>query len=68
MEDAAIEITVNDLPDIGTKEAVLLYKAIVIDLVELLEMILNALIIRGIMWFVGSVNSRCVGHVLVSLK
>ena len=45
MENAAIEVTVNDHFGIRTKKAILFGKTVVINLLESLKMTLNTLII-----------------------
>jgi len=45
VQDAAIKIAVNDLPNIGPEKAILLGKTLIIDLLKRLEMVFNALII-----------------------
>lgn len=61
MEDAAIEITVNDLSQIRAKEAIFLCKALIIDLLQRFEIVLNTLIILGVLGFARLVYSG-VGH------
>jgi hypothetical protein len=46
VEITTIKITINDLPDIGTEETVLFFEPLVIDLLESLEMIFNAAVVR----------------------
>jgi hypothetical protein len=48
VEDAAIQIAVDHLFHIGTEETVLGGKALVIDLLKFLKMILNAMVILGV--------------------
>jgi hypothetical protein len=67
-EDAAIQIAENHLLHIRAEEAVLGGEALVIGLLESLEMILNALVILGIMRFAGTVYWRDVGHLSCSQK
>jgi len=62
VQDAAIEIAVNDLSHIRAKEAILIGKALIIDLLQRFEMVLNTLIILGVLWFAGLVYGRGVGH------
>ncbi len=45
VQDAAIKIAINNLFHIGPKKAILLGKALIIDLLQCLKMILNTLII-----------------------
>lgn len=49
-QDAAIEKTVNHPFDVGTKEAILFGKTVVIDLFKRLKMILDTLIILRFLW------------------
>jgi hypothetical protein len=51
VEDAAIKIAVDHLFHISTEETVLGGKALVIDLLKFIKMILNALVILGILRF-----------------
>ena len=48
VENAAIKIAVDHLFHISTEETVLGSKALVIDLLKFLKMILNALVILGV--------------------
>ncbi len=48
MEDAAIKIATDDLFHISTEETVLGGKALVIDLLKFLKVILNTVVIWGI--------------------
>jgi hypothetical protein len=62
MENAAIEVTVDDHFDIRRKKAILFGKTVVVNLFKSLVMILNTLIILRIMWFTWLINWRRVGH------
>ena len=62
MEDAAIEVTVNDHFDIRAKKTISFGKTVVITLFKSLEMILNALIILRVLWLSRSVYGADVGH------
>ena len=62
VEDATIKIAVDHLFHISTEESVLGGKALVIDLLKFLKVILNALVILGIMRFPRAVCSAYVGH------
>jgi hypothetical protein len=64
MEDAAIKIAVDHLLHIGAEEAVLGGKALVIDLLKFLKVILNALVILGILWLPRVIYGGDVGHTL----
>ncbi len=55
VEDAAIKIAVDHLFHISTEETVLGGKALVIDLLKFLKMILNALVILGILRFTRAI-------------
>jgi hypothetical protein len=68
MEDAAIEITVNDQFDIRPKEAILLGKALIVDLFQRFKIVLNALIILRVLWPTWLTNGRRVVHGLFFLK
>jgi len=58
VEDAAIKITIDDLLNISTQEAVLGREPLVIDLLEFLKVILNASVMQGILWFPRTVCGR----------
>jgi hypothetical protein len=45
MNDAAIEVAVNNLSHIGPEKAILLGKALIIDLFQRFKIILNTLVI-----------------------
>lgn len=45
MEDAAIEITINNLFNIRTKKTILFGKTFVVNLLELFKIVLNTLVI-----------------------
>ncbi len=62
MEDAAIEVTVNNLFDIRTQKTILFGKTVVIDLSKSLEMILNTLIILRFLWLARAIYRRDIGH------
>lgn len=64
VEDAAIEVTVNDPFDIRTKKAILFGKTVVIDLLKFLKVILNASVILGILRFPRAVCERNIRHAL----
>ena len=68
MENAAIEITVNDHFDIRTKKTILLGKTVVVNLFKYLKMILNTLIIQRLLWLARSIYRRNVGHDRFSFK
>jgi len=62
MEDAAIEVSVNHLFDIGPEKAVFGCEPLVIDLLQRFEVILNTLIILRLLWLAGLVGRGYVGH------
>ncbi len=62
MKDAAIEITVNQPFDIGTKKAIPFGKTVVVNLFKSLEMIHNTLIILRILWLARTINRRNIEH------
>lgn len=45
MEDAAIEVSVNDPFDIRTKKAILFSKTVVVDVFQRFKVVFNALVI-----------------------
>jgi hypothetical protein len=45
MEDAAIQVAIDDLPYVGTEEAGLLSKDLIVDLFQSFKVILNTLIV-----------------------
>jgi hypothetical protein len=62
MEDAAIEVTVNNLFDIRTQKTILFGKTVVINLFKSLKMILNTLIILRFLWLARAIYRRDIGH------
>jgi len=62
VQDATIEITVNDPFYIRTEEALFVGKALIIDLLQGFEMVLNTLIILGVLGFARLVYGRGSGH------
>jgi len=67
MENAAIEVTVNDPFDIRTKKSILFGKTVVVNLFKSLKMLLNALIILRVLWFSMAIYRRDIGHVRFSV-
>ena len=59
MEDAAIEVTVNDPFDIRTQKTILFGKTVVVDLFKSLEMIFNTLIILRFLWLARAIFPYC---------
>jgi hypothetical protein len=59
---AAIKITVNDLPEIGTEESVGPLKPFLIELDEGFQMILDTAIIIGSLWIAGPIHGGWGGH------
>ena len=55
-QNAAIQVAVDDLPDVGSQEAVLPWKPVVIDLPESLKMVFHALIVRRFLRLAPAVN------------
>ena len=69
MQDAAVQVSVNDLLYVVSYEPILLGKAIITDPLKFFKIVFNTLIILRILRLSWSViNSRCVGHVLVPLR
>ena len=62
MEDAAIEVAIDNLPHIRPKKTILLGKAVVVNLFKLLKMILNTLIILRFQWLSRAIYRKDVGH------
>jgi hypothetical protein len=62
MKDTAIKIALYNVFHIGTEKAILLCEPVIMNLLQCLEMIFNALIIFRKFRFAWSVDSRCVGH------
>jgi hypothetical protein len=67
MEDATIEVTVNDHFDVRTKKSILFGKTVVVNLFKSLEMILNTLIILRFLWLSRAIYGGDVGHDRFSL-
>ena len=51
MEDATVKIAINDLSHIGPEKAILLGKALILDLFQRFKIFFNALIIQRVLWF-----------------
>ncbi len=62
VEDAAIKIAIDHLLHISTEETVLGGKALVIDLLKFLKVILKASVIQGIFRFPRAVCGRNIRH------
>ena len=58
MEDATVKIAINDLSHIGSEKAILLGKALIVDLFQRFKVVFNALIILRVLWFIGPTKSR----------
>jgi hypothetical protein len=67
VQDAAVKKTINDLPYVGAKKAILFFKALIIDLLKLLEMVFNTLVVGGILWPAWAVYIG-IGHELFLQK
>lgn len=68
VQDATIKIAVNNMFHIGPEKAILLGKALIVDLFQRFKAVLNALIILRVLWFARLVYRRHVGHGLFFLK
>ena len=68
MQDAAVQVSIDDLLYVGSQKSILFGKAIIIDPFKFFEMVFNTLIILRILRFTRSINIRCVGHALVPLR
>lgn len=66
MEDAAIEITVNDPFDIRPQKTVMFGKTVVVDLFKSLKMIFNTLKIFRFLWLSRAIYRKDIGHVRFS--
>ncbi|MDY6974064.1 MAG: hypothetical protein SV775_17385 [Thermodesulfobacteriota bacterium] len=62
MEDTAVQVTVDDLFDIGPEKTVFLCELIVIDLFEIFKIVLYTLVVLGFLWLSGLVDRGSVGH------
>ena len=62
VENATVQVPINDLFHVGPKKTVFGCKAFVIDLLQRLKTILNTPIILGILGFSRLVNRGYVGH------
>jgi RHS repeat-associated protein len=65
-QDSAVKISVDDILHIWAQKAILLRKAIIIDLFKGLKMILNTSIILGRLWVSLLINRRNIRHVRAS--
>lgn len=54
MEIAAVDIPVNDLPEIGTDESVGPLESFLVNLDECFQMILDTAVTIGSLWIVGA--------------
>jgi hypothetical protein len=68
VENAAVKISVDNLPHIRPEKAILLGKALIVILFQRFKIVLNALIILRVLWFTWLINGRRVGHGLFFLK
>ena len=66
MEDATIQITINDRLDIRTKKTILFGKTVIVDLFKSIKMILNTMIILRFLWLARAIYRRDIGHVRFS--
>ena len=64
MQDAAIDVAVDDLSHIGPEKAIFFSKTLIIDLLKRLEMVFKTLIILRVMWFARAIDRKCAGHEL----
>jgi hypothetical protein len=62
MEDAAVQKTINHLFHIGPEKPVPGGEPLVIDLLQRLKVVLNALIILRLLWLSGPIDRGCVGQ------
>jgi hypothetical protein len=62
LEDAAVQETVNHLPYIGPEKSVTGCEPLIIDLLQCLEVILNALIVLRLLWPPRTVDRGCAGQ------
>jgi len=62
MQDAAVQIAVDDLFDIGPKETVFFCELIVIDLFQAFKIVLYTLVVLGFPGFSGLVNVGYLRH------
>jgi len=58
MEDATVKIAINDLSHIGPEKAILLGKALIVDLFQGFKMIFNALVILRILRLARTIDRR----------
>jgi hypothetical protein len=68
MQDAAVEVPVNNRFYIRTQKTILLGKTVVVDLFKSLKMIFNTLIILRFLWLSRAIYRRDNGHVRFSCK
>ena len=67
MQDAAIQVSVNHLPDIGAEKAAFFGKMIFVNLFQGLKMIFHALIILGLLRPAWPIDWNGFGHERCSL-
>ncbi len=68
MQDAAVQVAVNDLFDVGPEKTVFLCELIVIDLFQFFKIVLDTLVVLGFLGLSGLVNGGYAGHLPVSSR
>jgi hypothetical protein len=66
VEDAAVQIAVDDLFDVRPEETVFLCELAVIDLFQIFKIVLDTLVVLGFLGLSGLVNEGYPGHVPLS--
>ena len=62
MEDAAVQVAVDDLFDVGPEKTVFLRELIVIDLFQIFKIVLYTLVVLGFLGLPELVDRGYVGH------
>ena len=62
MQDAAVQVSIDDLLYVGPKKTILFGKALIIDLLQRLKVVFNALIILRLLRLAGPIDRGCVGQ------
>ena len=63
MQDAAVQVAVNDLFDVGPEKTVFLCELIVIDLFQIFKIVLDTLVALGFLGLSGLVNRGYLRHI-----
>ncbi len=68
VQDAAVQIAVDDLFDVRPEETVFLCELVVIDLLQMFKIVFDTLIVLGFLGFSGMVDRGYIGHLPLSSR